>query len=559
MKGGGRGDNRFSPGEEASSAGHVMRAMHRCLGTTLNELVDRSHPFNRVVRDVLTSPNSDRMGAGNSGTDSVDPPAAGRFDFASDMTGTELSARPPTCTSPMFSPADLVVADDDDDAVKDDDNECHQAAATRRHSSTVSFARGRAAGRQVSSWGVVLLRRVPGPGRSATEVALVNRRHSIGFQEIVCNRYVLSDLPLIWLLVRDATPTERQVWLTWPFHQQRRYLYSLCGPGALKRVPDHATYELAKLKFEYLKSGFWWSLSEYGAMAHEQQPQQCQRRRQRPTMETTPMTTPIGSGPAVDRGVQGGGGADRPKERGSVGKRTGARAWVRRPGEEPGDGAQPTSDVFRNFASRRKLLSSRRSVQRGAYPSGHRVRQEDDAVFVTLAALVRAANELEATSGTRKECQPFGFPKGRRLRWEADGDCVACAQRELAEETNVAPDAYTIVLDQTTGRPVEICETVGGLDGTPYRYVYYVAVVPENAAAAVHPYTNSYNAKQFEIGHCGWVNVREAASIFRAQRHGRRADVLLKAVELGFAQDDNEGKHLPPAEVSVPAVRSSAE
>jgi 8-oxo-dGTP pyrophosphatase MutT (NUDIX family) len=62
----------------------------------------------------------------------------------------------------------------------------------------------------------------------------------------------------------------------------------------------------------------------------------------------------------------------------------------------------------------------------------------------------------------------WGFPKGRRMRGEPD---IACAIREFGEETNIPREAYILL------KNIMLEETFTGLNGIPYRHVYFVALL----------------------------------------------------------------------------------
>jgi 8-oxo-dGTP pyrophosphatase MutT (NUDIX family) len=62
----------------------------------------------------------------------------------------------------------------------------------------------------------------------------------------------------------------------------------------------------------------------------------------------------------------------------------------------------------------------------------------------------------------------WGFPKGRRMRGEPD---LACAIREFGEETNIPREAYVLL------KNIILEETFIGLNGVPYRHVYFVALL----------------------------------------------------------------------------------
>ncbi len=66
----------------------------------------------------------------------------------------------------------------------------------------------------------------------------------------------------------------------------------------------------------------------------------------------------------------------------------------------------------------------------------------------------------------------WGFPKGRRSKFENQKDC---ALREFFEETNIPKDKIKII---DSIEPIE--ENLIGTNGIKYRHIYYIAEIQED-------------------------------------------------------------------------------
>jgi ADP-ribose pyrophosphatase YjhB (NUDIX family) len=106
-------------------------------------------------------------------------------------------------------------------------------------------------------------------------------------------------------------------------------------------------------------------------------------------------------------------------------------------------------------------------------------------------------SQLENVKPKRKELA-WGFPKGHRHNCtECD---ICCASRELKEETNIILSEYCLE------REIPYEETFTGMNGKIYKYLYFVAVLSEEAG-----YIDKDNILQCnEIGNIAWMSRSEA-------------------------------------------------
>jgi ADP-ribose pyrophosphatase YjhB (NUDIX family) len=91
----------------------------------------------------------------------------------------------------------------------------------------------------------------------------------------------------------------------------------------------------------------------------------------------------------------------------------------------------------------------------------------------------------------------WGFPKGRRNKYENNHDC---AHREFIEETNLS---NYIQFD----RIGTIEETFTGTDNNLYKHIYYIAGSDENYL------TNNFD--NYEVGNIGWFTIDQVLNLLR--------------------------------------------
>jgi ADP-ribose pyrophosphatase YjhB (NUDIX family) len=91
----------------------------------------------------------------------------------------------------------------------------------------------------------------------------------------------------------------------------------------------------------------------------------------------------------------------------------------------------------------------------------------------------------------------WGFPKGRRSKFENNNEC---AHREFVEETNL--------LNYTQFDRINTMEEVfTGTDNNPYKHIYYIAGSDE--------YELTTNFDNYEVGNIGWFTIDQVLNLLR--------------------------------------------
>lgn len=101
----------------------------------------------------------------------------------------------------------------------------------------------------------------------------------------------------------------------------------------------------------------------------------------------------------------------------------------------------------------------------------------------------------------------WGFPKGRRNRFENNLDC---ANREFQEETDLTD---YILLNKINS----IEETFSGTDNVLYKHIYYIAGCNENFNSNINQIEDN-----FEISNAGWFTLDEVINKFREYNNTRK-------------------------------------
>lgn len=105
--------------------------------------------------------------------------------------------------------------------------------------------------------------------------------------------------------------------------------------------------------------------------------------------------------------------------------------------------------------------------------------------------------------------QEWGFPKGRRNKYESDYDC---ALREFYEETLFKNDV--MILDKI--EPIE--ENLIGTNGVHYKHIYYVGITLTNSLVPC------YNSP--EINDVKFFNVEDAVEIVRPYHYDKKSIII---------------------------------
>lgn len=91
----------------------------------------------------------------------------------------------------------------------------------------------------------------------------------------------------------------------------------------------------------------------------------------------------------------------------------------------------------------------------------------------------------------------WGFPKGRRTKFENNNNC---AHREFIEETNLS---NYIQLDRISTME----EIFNGTDNNLYKHIYYIAGTDENEL--------KINYDNYEVGNIGWFTIDQVLNLLR--------------------------------------------
>ena len=99
---------------------------------------------------------------------------------------------------------------------------------------------------------------------------------------------------------------------------------------------------------------------------------------------------------------------------------------------------------------------------------------------------------------TSKFTEPeWGFPKGRRIKYENNCDC---ANREFVEETN-------LLNYMQFDRISTIDETFNGTDNNLYKHIYYIAGSDEDELSTTFD--------NYEVGNIGWFTIDQVLTLLR--------------------------------------------
>lgn len=112
-------------------------------------------------------------------------------------------------------------------------------------------------------------------------------------------------------------------------------------------------------------------------------------------------------------------------------------------------------------------------------------------------------NNLLNNLESKYDSPEWGFPKGRRNKFENNNDC---ANREFIEETNLTN--YTLF-----DRIKLMEETFTGTDLNNYKHVYYIAGSEELDL--------EYSLDNYEIGNIGWFTIDEILYLLRPYNKGK--------------------------------------
>jgi 8-oxo-dGTP pyrophosphatase MutT (NUDIX family) len=108
----------------------------------------------------------------------------------------------------------------------------------------------------------------------------------------------------------------------------------------------------------------------------------------------------------------------------------------------------------------------------------------------------------------------WGFPKGRKDRFETDKEC---AKREFREETGYTDDDYQLIPEI---KP--LVENLIGTNGVKYRHIYYVGELLTDK----QPHNNITEFQKNEIGDIMFMDINTALTCIRSYHMSRQ--ILIK-------------------------------
>ena len=193
---------------------------------------------------------------------------------------------------------------------------------------------------------------------------------------------------------------------------------------------------------------------------------------------------------------------------------------------------------------------------------------------------------LDRTIGTEWHQPEWGFPKGKRNREETS---LACALREMHEETGIAPsarDAYRVFMaDVSAQRVIErergttestdlhlhAAEAAGlaapsvemfqGTDGRKYRHVYFIAEADMNHPAVTDVTVDPDDVLQTrEVSELQWLSYEACLEKIRSYNVAKRAllgrvhpKVCAYALEVGEVDTQGAERALPKEAAMYPS------
>lgn len=177
----------------------------------------------------------------------------------------------------------------------------------------------------------------------------------------------------------------------------------------------------------------------------------------------------------------------------------------------------PTNIPYVSTLLKNMTIKEQAAIASEPFDSLWRVLWNDDRSSTDYLTSKAKFNSLDRFQLMANNLSPYtepewGFPKGRRMRSESD---IACAIREFGEETNIPREAYSVL------KNIVLEETFVGLNGIPYRHIYYVALLKQPELIDLKQKFTPMQRR--EISGIGWKSFAEADALIRphhVERHG---------------------------------------
>jgi 8-oxo-dGTP pyrophosphatase MutT (NUDIX family) len=104
----------------------------------------------------------------------------------------------------------------------------------------------------------------------------------------------------------------------------------------------------------------------------------------------------------------------------------------------------------------------------------------------------------------------WGFPKGRKYRFETEEEC---ARREFREETGYIENDYSLIPEISP-----LVEDLIGTNGVKYRHIYYIGELLTDKL----PKNNLTESQKSEIGDIAFMNIATALTCIRSYHTSRQ-------------------------------------
>ena len=143
----------------------------------------------------------------------------------------------------------------------------------------------------------------------------------------------------------------------------------------------------------------------------------------------------------------------------------------------------------------------------------------------------------------------WGFPKGRRTRYEKN---VECAKREFEEESDFEESEYAIL-----NKLYHLEETFTGTNNVIYKHIYFAGISTNDKEPTIN--MNNHN-QIIEIGDIGWFTYRESCDLIRpyhTQRIKLLTEIYLFIIENIMSLSINPSKFITTYNRADPDIRDN--
>jgi len=127
-------------------------------------------------------------------------------------------------------------------------------------------------------------------------------------------------------------------------------------------------------------------------------------------------------------------------------------------------------------------------------------------------------NNIKERINIEYDFAEWGFPKGKREKYEKD---IECAKREFMEETSIKIEDITLI-----NKVAPIVEILEGTNKKIYKHIYFLSH-SEKINVSID---NNYDVQRCEIGNIGWFLYDDIIKLVR-KRHVDRLKILMDVID----------------------------